>query len=78
MISFSVSTGVGSGSGRGVIVCCAGDCDVAMGKLKTSGELVFCWAGCQTVVTYYSLVSEHTQQGLLERLRGRIALIRKR
>jgi len=42
----------------GAIVCCVGDCGVAMGKLKTSGEFVFCWARCQAVVTYYSPVSE--------------------
>lgn len=41
-----------------MIVCCVGDCDVTMGKLKTSGEFVFCWARCQAVVTYYSRVSE--------------------
>lgn len=63
MISFAARKW-GVGVGRGVIVCCVGDCDVAMGKLKTSGEFVFCWARCQTVVTYYSPVSEPTQQGL--------------
>lgn len=40
------------------IVCCVGDCVVAMGKLRTSGEFVFCWARCQASVTYYSTMSE--------------------
>lgn len=57
MISLAVRKG-GGGVGIGAIVCCVGDCDVAMGKLKTSGEFVFCWARCQVVVTYYSRVCE--------------------
>lgn len=46
--------------GRGIraIVCCVGDYDVAMGKLRTSGEFVFCWATCQASVTYSSTMSE--------------------
>lgn len=48
----------GAGVGIGAIVCCVGDCDVAMGKLGTSGEFVFCWATCQASVTYYSTMSE--------------------
>lgn len=64
MISFAVRKG-GARVGRGVIVCCVGDCEVAMGKLKTSGEFVFCWARRQAVVTYYSPVSERTQQDLM-------------
>lgn len=43
------------------IVCCAGDWDVAMGKLRTSGEFVFCWATCQASVTYYSSMSERRE-----------------
>lgn len=46
----------GAGVGSGAIVCCVGDCDVAMGKLRTSGEFVFCWARCQASVTYYSAI----------------------
>lgn len=46
------------------IVCCAGDCSVAMGKLRTSGGFVFCWARSQAAVTYYSPAREpeHTEQ----------------
>lgn len=48
----------GEGEGVGAIVCYVDDCGVAMEKLETSGEFVFCWAGSQPALTYYNCVSE--------------------
>lgn len=48
----------GEVEGVGAIVCCVDDCGVAMEKLETSGEFVFCWAGSQPALTYYNCESE--------------------
>lgn len=51
--------------GVGAIVCCVDDCGVAMEKLETSGEFVFCWAGSQPALTYYNCVSERAVQNFI-------------
>jgi hypothetical protein len=60
-----------------VIVCCVGNCDVAMGKLRTSGEFVFWWAPCQTVVTYYRLCVSEQNSILGHYSKGTVTLIRE-